>query len=58
MVNAKSPHFQSQQLVRPAEAAQQTAVSVCSASLATPAATNVATTACAAQTTNTTGEIS
>ncbi|XP_030276614.1 RNA-binding protein 5-like isoform X1 [Sparus aurata] len=51
------PSIQSQQLVRPAEAAQQTAVSVCAASLATPAATNVATTACAAQTTNTTAVV-
>ncbi|XP_073325382.1 RNA-binding protein 5-like [Pagrus major] len=51
------PAIQSQQLVRPVDAAHQTAVSVCAASLVTPAATTVATTACAAPTTNTTAVV-
>lgn len=61
MVDAKAEGFffppsQSHQLVRPVDAAQQTA-SVCTASLATPAASTVATTVCAAPTANTMGEI-
>ncbi len=51
------PQSQSHQLVRPVDAAQQ-AASVCTASLATSAASTVVTSVCAAPTANTAGEIS